>query len=134
DEYDAAHADFQDRLERAFAETHAAQTGSMPIVVGDGGAVSDLERPGSQQDDTIGEPATTGVDPAIISTIGDAHANTPAGFTVHSKLQALLAKRAEMSRSGGVDWAYAELLALGSLLLEGTPVRLAGQDSRRGTF
>jgi 2-oxoglutarate dehydrogenase complex dehydrogenase (E1) component-like enzyme len=39
-----------------------------------------------------------------------------------------------MAVEGGVDWAFAELLALGSLLLEGIPVRLSGQDSRRGTF
>ena len=39
-----------------------------------------------------------------------------------------------MTREGGIDWGYGELLAFGSLLVEGTPVRLAGQDSRRGTF
>lgn len=134
EEYEASHQDFQDRLERAFAETHAAQTGSMPIVVQDGNAVADLERPDSQKDDTVGEPATTGVDPAIITLIGDAHDNPPAGFTVHNKLQALLKKRVEMSRNGSIDWGFGELLALGSVLLEGTPVRMAGQDTRRGTF
>ncbi|HEU4849468.1 MAG TPA: multifunctional oxoglutarate decarboxylase/oxoglutarate dehydrogenase thiamine pyrophosphate-binding subunit/dihydrolipoyllysine-residue succinyltransferase subunit, partial [Terrimesophilobacter sp.] len=134
EEYEAAHADFQDRLERAFAETHAAQTGSMPIVIQDGNPVSDLERPGSQQDDASGEPESTGVDASVISAIGDAHANAPAGFTVHQKLQTLLQKRVEMSRNGSIDWAFAELLALGSVLLEGTPVRMAGQDTRRGTF
>jgi 2-oxoglutarate dehydrogenase E1 component len=134
EEYEAAHADFQDRLERAFAETHAAQTGSMPIVVQDGNPVSDLERPESQQDDASGEPESTGVDASVIAAIGDAHANAPAGFTVHPKLQTLLQKRFEMSRNGSIDWAFAELLALGSVLLEGTPVRMAGQDTRRGTF
>ena len=39
-----------------------------------------------------------------------------------------------MSRSGGIDWGFAELLAFGSVLMEGIPVRIAGQDSRRGTF
>jgi 2-oxoglutarate decarboxylase len=134
EEYEAAHRDFQDRLERAFAETHAAQTGSIPVVNGDTGAVSDLERPESQQDDSAGEPESTGVDEAVIQLIGDAHDNPPAGFTVHNKLQQMLKKRVEMSRNGGVDWGFGELLALGSLLLEGTPVRLAGQDARRGTF
>ena len=134
EEYEAAHADFQDRLERAFAETHAAQTGSMPIVVQDGKPVSDLERPGSQQDEGSGEPETTGVDSSVIAAIGDAHANAPAGFTVHQKVSALLKKRFDMSRNGSIDWAFAELLALGSVLLEGTPVRMAGQDTRRGTF
>ncbi len=53
---------------------------------------------------------------------------------MHPKLQQLLKKRFEMSRNGQIDWGFGELLALGSLLLEGTPVRLVGQDSRRGTF
>ena len=134
EEYDAAHKNFQDSLERAFAETHAAQTGSMAIITTDGGAVADLERPDAQQDDAIGEPASTGVPESVVQLIGDAHDNPPAGFTVHPKLQALLKKRLEMSRNGQIDWGFGELLALGSLLLEGTPVRMAGQDTRRGTF
>ncbi|MEY2849809.1 MAG: hypothetical protein RI885_2476 [Actinomycetota bacterium] len=133
-EYEAAHADFQDRLERAFAETHAAQTASMPVIVQDDEPVAGLERPDSQQDDSAGEPATTAVAESVIALIGDAHGNPPTGFTVHPKLQALLKKRVEMSRSGGADWAFGELLALGSLLVEGTPVRMVGQDTRRGTF
>nr|WP_307859024.1 multifunctional oxoglutarate decarboxylase/oxoglutarate dehydrogenase thiamine pyrophosphate-binding subunit/dihydrolipoyllysine-residue succinyltransferase subunit [Herbiconiux sp. SYSU D00978] len=134
EEHEAAHRDFQDRLERAFAETHAAQTGSMPIVTQDGNSPSDLERPGSQRDDAAGEPESTGVERSVIEKIGDAHENIPAGFTVHTKLKALLKKRVDMSRNGGIDWAFGELLAFGSLLLENTPVRLSGQDSRRGTF
>jgi multifunctional 2-oxoglutarate metabolism enzyme len=133
-EYAAAHQDFQDRLEHAFAETHAAQTGTIPVITADGGAVADLERPESQQDDAVGQPDTTGVAGTVIQLIGDAHNNPPAGFTVHPKLQALLKKRFEMSRNGQIDWGFGELLALGSLLLEGTPVRMAGQDTRRGTF
>jgi len=134
EEYEGAHRDFQDRLERAFGETHAAQTGSIKIVTDDANAVADLERPDAQQDDRVGEPATTGVDVSVVELIGDAHNNPPAGFTVHNKLQAMLKKRFDMSRQGSVDWGFGELLALGSLLLEGTPVRMAGQDTRRGTF
>ena len=134
DEYEAAHADFQDRLERAFAETHAAQTASMEIPIIDASAIAGLERPESQQDDSSGEPATTAVAESVIALIGDAHENPPAGFTVHNKLQALLRKRVDMSHNGGIDWAFGELLAIGSLLMEGTPVRMAGQDTRRGTF
>jgi 2-oxoglutarate dehydrogenase E1 component len=133
-EYESAHADFQDKLERAFAETHAAQTGSMPIITADMKAPSDLERPDSQRDDAAGEPDTTGIADSMLQLIGDAHANPPSGFSVHPKLQALLKKRFDMSRNGGIDWGFGELIALGSLLAEGTPVRLAGQDSRRGTF
>ncbi|WP_170026441.1 multifunctional oxoglutarate decarboxylase/oxoglutarate dehydrogenase thiamine pyrophosphate-binding subunit/dihydrolipoyllysine-residue succinyltransferase subunit [Planctomonas sp. JC2975] len=134
EEYEQAHQDFQDRLERAFAETHAAQTGSIPVISGDPDAINDLERPDAQQDAARGELATTGVGDQVIQTIGQAFDNKPAGFTVHPKLQQLLTKRVDMTRNGGIDWAMGELLALGSVLLEGTPVRLVGQDSRRGTF
>ncbi|MGB4135168.1 MAG: multifunctional oxoglutarate decarboxylase/oxoglutarate dehydrogenase thiamine pyrophosphate-binding subunit/dihydrolipoyllysine-residue succinyltransferase subunit, partial [Microbacterium sp.] len=123
EEYDQTQADFQNRLEIAFAETHAAETGATPIA-------PDL----APVDDRVGSPEVTGVSEEIIRLIGDAHANKPDGFTVHPKLQQALDKRVEMSRTGGIDWGFGELLAFGSLLLEGTPVRLAGQDSRRGTF
>ncbi len=134
EEFQAAHRDFQDRLERAFQETHEAQTNSIPVITTDAHAVADLERPDSQQDDRVGEPETTGVDISVIHQIGDAHENPPAGFSIHPKLQALLKKRLDMSRNGSIDWAMGELLSIGSLLLEGTPVRMAGQDTRRGTF
>jgi 2-oxoglutarate dehydrogenase E1 component len=58
----------------------------------------------------------------------------PEGFTVHPKVLPQLQRRADAIRSGPIDWATAELLAFGSLLMEGRPVRLVGQDSRRGTF
>ena len=80
---------------------------------------------------SAGRPPST---PSLIERIGRAHVRPPEGFTVHPKLAQLLAKREQMSREGGIDWGYGELLAFGSLLAEGTPVRLAGQDSRRGTF
>ena len=134
EEFEAAQKDFQTRLERAFAETHAAQTGTIPVVSADQQPVADLERPGAQQDDAAGEPESTAVAQAVVEQIGDAHANLPAGFTVHPKLKQLLNKRVEMSRSGQIDWGFGELIALGSLLTEGTPVRLVGQDARRGTF
>jgi len=60
--------------------------------------------------------------------------NPPSGFSVHTKLQPLLERRAAMVSEGGIDWGFGELLAFGSLLLEGTSIRMAGQDSRRGTF
>ncbi len=137
EEYDNAHRDFQDRLERAFAETHAAQTSSSPVVEPDADAdeVAELEMPESQRgEDAPVDPTTTAVSREVVEAIGDAHDNPPANFTVHPKLQALLKKRLDMSRNGNIDWAFGELLAIGSLLTEGTPVRLAGQDSRRGTF
>jgi 2-oxoglutarate dehydrogenase E1 component len=58
----------------------------------------------------------------------------PEGFTIHPKLKRQFDVRAALYEEGEVDWATAEALAIGSLVLEGHPVRLAGQDSRRGTF
>ena len=123
EEYEAAKADFQNRLEVAFAETHAAETGSIPVLT------PEQMKPGIE-----GAPEATGVGASVVEQVGDAHANIPEGFTVHAKLKQLLDKRVEMSRSGKIDWAFGELLAFGSLLLEGTTVRLVGQDARRGTF
>ena len=128
EQYAIAKQDFQDRLERAFLETHAAQTGTIPVI--DQSGIAERDEPGQ----ISGAPLDTAVPTEVIHRIGDAHANVPNGFTVHRKLQQLLAKRQEMSRSGGIDWGFGELLALGSLLMEGTPVRFAGQDARRGTF
>jgi 2-oxoglutarate dehydrogenase complex dehydrogenase (E1) component-like enzyme len=58
----------------------------------------------------------------------------PQGFEPHPKLKKMIEKRAEMLEKDAVDWAGGEALAFGTLLLEGFPVRLAGQDTRRGTF
>lgn len=127
EEYEASHRDFQDRLERAFMETHAAQTGSMTVI-------NPMSNGEVESENAVGVPETTGVSEAVVHLIGDAFNNKPEGFTVHNKLQQLLQKRLDMSRNGSIDWAFGELLALGSLLVEGTPVRFAGQDARRGTF
>ncbi len=127
--------DYQERLERVFAETHAAQTSPIPIVTADSAAVSDIERPIAQQSDFgINAPASTAISAETLARIGKAHVEVPEGFTVHAKLKQLLEKREVMSREGGIDWGFGELAAFGSLIMEGVPVRLAGQDSRRGTF
>lgn len=123
EEYEQAKDDFQGRLEVAFAETHAAETGVTPIA-------PEL----TAVNEVVGEPEVTGISNEVVALIGEAFANKPEGFTVHPKIQQLLDKRVEMTRSGNIDWGFGELLAFGSLLAEGTPVRLAGQDSRRGTF
>jgi 2-oxoglutarate dehydrogenase E1 component len=123
--------DYQNQLERVFRETKEARPAPAP----EREPVAGLEKPESQLEDAgtiIGW--RTAVSAEVLDRIGRAHVRPPAGFTVHPKLEALLSKRDEMSRVGPVDWGYGELLAFGSLLLEGTPVRLAGQDSRRGTF
>ncbi len=126
-EFDQANANFQANLENAFVEVHEAM--SQPVAlperpVGIGTTASEKQ--------AIAKP--TAVAKEVVEAIGNAHANLPTGFTVHPKLAQLLQKRFEMSREGGIDWGFGELLAFGSLLLEGTKVRLAGQDARRGTF
>ncbi len=77
----------------------------------------------------------TGVSKKKLLSIVQAMNETPQGFDVHPKVKALMEKRLLMLRKGaGIDWATGEALAIGSLLLEGVPVRFSGQDSRRGTF
>ncbi|AEE46779.1 multifunctional oxoglutarate decarboxylase/oxoglutarate dehydrogenase thiamine pyrophosphate-binding subunit/dihydrolipoyllysine-residue succinyltransferase subunit [Cellulomonas fimi] len=131
-EAEQALQDYQQQLERVFAETR--EDGWTPPPA-DSETVAGLERPESQLEDAgVMVGWKTAVDVSTLERIGRAHVRPPEGFTVHPKLQQLLAKREQMSREGGIDWGFGELLAFGSLLIEGTPVRLAGQDSRRGTF
>jgi 2-oxoglutarate dehydrogenase E1 component len=129
---------FQEALEKALRQTRTQTHGD------DGGGppadprvtlVGGLEIPQAQDEDAgLMVGWRTAVPASVLTRIGQAHLRAPEGFTVHPKLRKLLERREAMSRDGGVDWGYGELLAFGSLLLEGTPVRLAGQDSRRGTF
>jgi 2-oxoglutarate dehydrogenase E1 component len=79
--------------------------------------------------------ARTGVSRDTLKKIADVTTRVPATFTPHSKIVRLLAGRAEMVASGkGIDFGCAEMLAFGTLLLEGTPIRFTGQDVERGTF
>ncbi|WP_242611136.1 multifunctional oxoglutarate decarboxylase/oxoglutarate dehydrogenase thiamine pyrophosphate-binding subunit/dihydrolipoyllysine-residue succinyltransferase subunit [Blastococcus saxobsidens] len=121
EEAEEALKDYRGQLERAFAETHDAQDSSKPEPVMD---------PRTPQQSQV----KTAITPEVLKTIGDAHVSFPPTFTPHPKLQKMLERRAAMASEGGVDWAMGELLAFGSLLMDGIPVRLAGQDSRRGTF
>ncbi|HEX5366043.1 MAG TPA: multifunctional oxoglutarate decarboxylase/oxoglutarate dehydrogenase thiamine pyrophosphate-binding subunit/dihydrolipoyllysine-residue succinyltransferase subunit [Acidimicrobiales bacterium] len=80
-------------------------------------------------------PVETGVDRPTLDRIYATLGGWPDDFAVHPKLAKQFAARDKMVREDGqVDWATAEAMAFGSLLLEGTDIRLAGQDSRRGTF
>ena len=79
--------------------------------------------------------ANTAVPAAELIAVADAASRVPEGFDAHPRQRKLIEERAAAVRSGGgIDWACAEMLALGTLLREGTNVRLAGQDSGRGTF
>ena len=142
---------YQDELERVFTEARIQVTGgtgsddagdatdtstqdlSDPTKVGV--PLSSLEIPYSQRAGTgmmLGW--TSAVPRDVVERIGDAQVAWPESFTVHPKLQAMLAKRREATREGGIDWGLGELIALGSLLMEGVPIRLAGEDARRATF
>ncbi|MCW2573329.1 MAG: kgd [Frankiales bacterium] len=116
---EAALRDYQEQLEKVFQGTRDAST--QPSV-----------------EPAMGTPAPEAVQTAIpmevVKTVVDSQVNLPEGFTVHPRLLPQLQKRAAMVNDATIDWAMGETLAFGSLLLEGRPVRLAGQDSRRGTF
>ena len=117
----------------AAASGAAAQDLSDPTKVGV--PLSSLEVPYSQQAGSgmmLGW--TSAVPRDVVERIGDAQVAWPGSFTVHPKLQAMLAKRRETTREGGIDWGLGELIALGSLLMEGVPIRIAGEDARRATF
>ena len=78
---------------------------------------------------------TTAVPAATLRQIGTALSRVPAGFEVHPRIaRQLEAKQAMLEQGGGIDWATGEALAFGSLLLEGSRVRLSGEDCQRGTF
>jgi len=81
-------------------------------------------------------PVGTGIASGELRRIGQALTSVPDGFTLNPTLaKRFIPRRAEALQNGGpIDWALAESLAFGSLLLEGTPVRLSGQDVGRGTF
>ena len=77
----------------------------------------------------------TGVPRETLLEVGAALCKVPDDFSLHPKLERLLGQRRKTFESGsGIDWATAEALAFGTLLLEGHPVRLSGQDVNRGTF
>jgi 2-oxoglutarate dehydrogenase E1 component len=80
------------------------------------------------------QDVNTAIDETTLRKIAATQVATPEGFVIHPKLAPQLAKRNEMLNDGTVDWATGELFAFGSLLLEGHPIRMAGQDVRRGTF
>ncbi|WP_306215297.1 multifunctional oxoglutarate decarboxylase/oxoglutarate dehydrogenase thiamine pyrophosphate-binding subunit/dihydrolipoyllysine-residue succinyltransferase subunit [Actinoplanes sp. RD1] len=112
--------DYQSQLEQVFKATRDA-AGTAPRV-----RPSLADEPEPQVD--------TAIDAAVVKSVGQAHLDLPEGFTPHKRVQQLLDRRAKMAVEGGIDWGFGELVAFGSLLAQGVTVRLAGQDSRRGTF
>ena len=82
----------------------------------------------------LGKDQGTAVTREAMNKVADALLTVPEGFRVHNKVLPQMERRAESIRTGPIDWAAAEILAFGTVLLEGINVRVAGQDSRRGTF
>ncbi|MCW2808757.1 MAG: 2-oxoglutarate dehydrogenase component [Marmoricola sp.] len=114
--------DYQQQLERVFTEVRQATS-----VPESWTTVPDYPEK-SHEDFTTAIPRET------LKRISDAYVSAPEGFTVHPKVLPQLQRRAAAILEGPIDWGTGEVLALGSLLMDGRPVRLAGQDSRRGTF
>jgi 2-oxoglutarate dehydrogenase E1 component len=121
EEAEQALSDFQAKLQQALDETRQAQPPQPTSLT-----PAPIPAP----------PATvpTGVDRTVLDRLVPLTSAVPADFTVHPKLARQFSQRAAMVREGEIDWALGEALAFGSLLLEGTDVRLTGQDTRRGTF
>ncbi len=125
EEAEQALDDFSDRLQAALDETRAeavsasAATPVLPKYV-----VPDLWIP----------PVETGVEAAVLSRLAAEVRSVPEGFVIHPKLARQFEQRDKVVADGEIDWALGEALAIGSLLLEGSNVRLTGQDTRRGTF
>ncbi|HVA92235.1 MAG TPA: 2-oxoglutarate dehydrogenase E1 component [Chloroflexota bacterium] len=82
-----------------------------------------------------GVPGTTAVSASRLESYNDGLLAWPSGFSVHPKLERILkGRQGALAADGGLDWGHAESLAFASLLADGTPIRLAGQDAERGTF
>ncbi|MGW2342812.1 multifunctional oxoglutarate decarboxylase/oxoglutarate dehydrogenase thiamine pyrophosphate-binding subunit/dihydrolipoyllysine-residue succinyltransferase subunit [Streptomyces sp. NPDC001661] len=121
EEAEQALQDFQGQLEKVFTEVREAVSHPAAAEVPDPQA----EFPVAVQ---------TAISQEVVKRIAESQVNIPDHVTVHPRLLPQLQRRATMIEDGTIDWGMGETLALGSLLLEGTPVRLSGQDSRRGTF
>jgi 2-oxoglutarate dehydrogenase E1 component len=112
--------DFQQQLETVFKATRDASTTAA--------------RPARRRVPEPEPAVDTAISAELVQKIGEAHVNLPDGFHPHKRVVQLLERRAKMAVEGDIDWGFGELIALGSLLNQGVTVRLAGQDSRRGTF
>jgi 2-oxoglutarate decarboxylase len=112
--------DYQAQIEGVFAAVH--------------NLVPDTDLTFAAPEASAPNEITTSIDESTARAIAQTQVTIPEGFSVHPKLLPQLKKRVEMLNDGTIDWSMGETLAFGSLLLDGTPIRLAGQDSRRGTF
>ncbi|HEY2785236.1 MAG TPA: 2-oxoglutarate dehydrogenase E1 component [Fimbriiglobus sp.] len=128
EEADAIDGEFRGRLDAALADVK----GGPPRKKGMKGYAGRWEGLAAKYSHA---PANTAVPGATLDRIADRIATVVDGFTIHPKLKDILGQRRDaVKQRGAVDWGTGEALAFGSLVLDGHPVRLSGQDSRRGTF
>ena len=119
--------DFQSYLEGEFEASKSYKPNKADWLEG---AWAGLDAAG--QDYSRGDTAAT---LEQLRTVGDALVHVPEGFELNPKITRQLKAKDQALKTGeGIDWATGEALAFGTLLLEGVPVRLSGQDSGRGTF
>jgi 2-oxoglutarate dehydrogenase E1 component len=128
DEVETIAETFRDKMEEVYKEVHENRAAPKALQPGFAGNWKGLSPRFTF------EPVDTSIPYDSIRTIAQKMVEFPQGFRVNPKMERILAQRRKSMLEGPVDWASAEALAFGSLLLEGTPVRLSGQDSRRGTF
>jgi len=129
EEFETIVETFGEKMQEVYDEVHSGNVPSKLVQPGFGGAWKGLTPYYSFA------PVETGVPYETLKAVTDATARVPEGFHVNPKIERLIAARTKaVDTRGTVDWALAEALAFGTLLAEKTPVRLSGQDSRRGTF
>ncbi len=121
-----------DEAEQAMDDFHGKLQAALDATRDAGGR--EPHEPGARHVVGAQTPFDTSVDRGRLDEITTALAVVPDDFTRHPKLDKQFKARDAMYAKGEVDWALAEGLAFGSLLAEGKSIRLAGQDSRRGTF
>ncbi|MCL3820086.1 multifunctional oxoglutarate decarboxylase/oxoglutarate dehydrogenase thiamine pyrophosphate-binding subunit/dihydrolipoyllysine-residue succinyltransferase subunit [Aeromicrobium wangtongii] len=124
EEAEAALSDYQAQLERNFAEVKEASSPDLDYT-----RTPDYPEKPEHTGELI-----TAITPETMKAVADAYTNVPEGFTVHPKVLPQLQRRAQSISAGPIDWGTGEILAMGSLLLDGRPIRISGQDTRRGTF
>lgn len=127
EEAESALRDYQAKLEQAFTEVREAakqprqDSGELRVPPTEVIKWSHTDTPTAITDETL-------------KRIVDTQLNLPEGFTVHPRLSPVLQRRGQMVEQDAIDWSMGEALAIGSLLIDGHPVRFVGQDTRRGTF
>jgi len=125
EEAEQALDDFGARLQAALDETRAEAEGAPPPP---------LSLPEYVQPDLYIPRIDSGIDPETVTRLATIVRSVPDGFVMHPKLARQFEQRDKVVADGEIDWALGEALAFGSLLIEGTNVRVTGQDTRRGTF